>query len=462
MLIPKHFEVEFLEAKSNGEAFIKGINLFNMFIGRSLLIPDLLGFQGAETGGGSYSLGKSQIEIFFKHIRRRRDLLERVINNEIVWPIVLYNFGYVDNYPKFKFRDLSKDDTIEYVKLWLDATKSHVYRPSSEEIDHFRNIINFPISDLENPMLSEELEKKESMMDDDMEDMDDPEIKIYPTKDGGNTFASERKYQPASGQFGNKTDFSLIEKQLDTSLGSFLAISNSMVDTIFKDFVDSLYNKKIVQRQKTDKLEDLSLKGVGSLRVKLKKALVDLYKTAKTTASAEIFKSNFAKPLVAESFLKILDDENYQFIGDWEYNVTKSARLAIISAIKDGKSITEVVNILDKETKETARTSLERYARTKFTEVMNKGRVAFFEESGVVSGYQYSAILDDRTTDICRGLHGKTFRAGDQPIPPMHFNCRSMLIPITIYESFEPDKKVGKTPIEDFIEEKKGSGFPKQ
>ena len=93
---------------------------------------------------------------------------------------------------------------------------------------------------------------------------------------------------------------------------------------------------------------------------------------------------------------------------------------------------------------------------------MNKGRVAFFEESGVVSGYQYSAILDDRTTDICRGLHGKTFRAGDQPIPPMHFNCRSMLIPITIYESFEPDKKVGKTPIEDFIEEKKGSGFPKQ
>ena len=41
-------------------------------------------------------------------------------------------------------------------------------------------------------------------------------------------------------------------------------------------------------------------------------------------------------------------------------------------------------------------------------------------------------------------------------------NCRSMLIPITIYESFEPDTHVGKTPIEDFIEEKKGSGFPKQ
>lgn len=448
MLIPKHFDVEFLEAKTDGEAFIKGINLFNMFIGRSLLIPDLLGFQGSETGGGAYSLGKAQMEIFFKHIRRRRELLEKVINNEIVWPIVLYNFGYVDNYPKFKFRDLSNEDTIEYTKLWLDATKSHVYRPSQEEIDHFRNIINFPISDIE----MEEIEP-----------LEDPEVKVYPTNDGGNTFkVKERKYQPASGLYGDKTNTDLIEKQMDTALESFLAISKSSVDDIFKNFIEDIDNKRIVQREKVDKLDGLSLKNVAGLRAKLKKSLLDLYKTSKQTASSEIFKSSFAKPIVSDKFLKILEEETYQFIGDWEYNVTKNARLAIIEAIKDGKSIAQVVDIIDKEAKEKARESLERYARTKFTEVMNKGRLAFFEESGVVSGYQYSAILDDRTTEICRGLHGKTFKAGDQPIPPMHFNCRSMLLPITIYEQFEPDTHVGKTPMEDFIEENKGSGFPKQ
>lgn len=41
-------------------------------------------------------------------------------------------------------------------------------------------------------------------------------------------------------------------------------------------------------------------------------------------------------------------------------------------------------------------------------------------------------------------------------------NCRSVLIPITVYEEFEPDTHVGKTPMDDFIEEKKGAGFPKQ
>lgn len=462
MLIPKHFEIEFLEAKSDGEAFIKGINIFNMFIGRSLLIPDLLGFHGEETRGGSYSLGKTQLEIFFGHIRRRKELLEKIINNEIVWPIVLYNFGFVDNYPKFKFRDLSKDDTIELVKLWLDAVKNKVYIASDEEIDHFRDILNFPISDeimREDPNANTNQDSQDTLNPDNT----NPDIKVYPTTDSGKTFASkDRKYQPASGNFGDKTNTDLIEKQLDTALESFLAISKGAVDDIFKNFIENIDQKKIVQRQKVDKLGDLSLKNLAGLRQKLKKALFDLYKTSKQTASSEIFKSNFAKPIVSDQFLKILEEETNQFIGDWEYNVTKNARLAIIQAIKDGKSIAEVVDIINQATKEKASTSLETFARTKFTEVMNKGRIAFFQESGVVSGYQYSAILDDRTTDICRGLHGKTFKAGDEPIPPMHFNCRSMLIPITIYETFEPDTSVGKTPIDDFIEENKGSGFPKQ
>jgi NAD+--asparagine ADP-ribosyltransferase len=97
--------------------------------------------------------------------------------------------------------------------------------------------------------------------------------------------------------------------------------------------------------------------------------------------------------------------------------------------------------------------------RTKHTEVLNKGRLEFFENSGMVSGYQYSAIMDDQTSDICRGLHGKKFKVGEEPIPPMHFNCRSILIPITKFEDFKPSKTVGKIPIQDFIDENVGTGF---
>jgi hypothetical protein len=35
-------------------------------------------------------------------------------------------------------------------------------------------------------------------------------------------------------------------------------------------------------------------------------------------------------------------------------------------------------------------------------------------------------------------------------------------VPITKFEAFDEDKTVGKRNIDDFIEEKKGTGFPKQ
>lgn len=38
---------------------------------------------------------------------------------------------------------------------------------------------------------------------------------------------------------------------------------------------------------------------------------------------------------------------------------------------------------------------------------------------------QFVAILDNRTTKLCRGLDGKRFELGVGPIPPLHLNCRS-------------------------------------
>lgn len=38
---------------------------------------------------------------------------------------------------------------------------------------------------------------------------------------------------------------------------------------------------------------------------------------------------------------------------------------------------------------------------------------------------QYVAVLDNRTTKLCRGLDGNRYRLGEGPIPPLHMNCRS-------------------------------------
>jgi SPP1 gp7 family putative phage head morphogenesis protein len=65
---------------------------------------------------------------------------------------------------------------------------------------------------------------------------------------------------------------------------------------------------------------------------------------------------------------------------------------------------------------------------------INTGRKQAMEDSDEVIGFQYSSIIDNDTTDVCRQLDGKTRAIDDYESakfdPPKHFNCRSILVPI--------------------------------
>lgn len=49
----------------------------------------------------------------------------------------------------------------------------------------------------------------------------------------------------------------------------------------------------------------------------------------------------------------------------------------------------------------------------------------------VVKYVQWVSTLDRRTTATCRYLDGKIFKKGEGPRPPIHYNCRSTIIPVT-------------------------------
>jgi uncharacterized protein with gpF-like domain len=60
------------------------------------------------------------------------------------------------------------------------------------------------------------------------------------------------------------------------------------------------------------------------------------------------------------------------------------------------------------------------------------------ENLSQIQAFQYSAVIDDDTTDICLSLDGKIMRKDDEEsmrfMPPNHYGCRSILVPITINE----------------------------
>jgi len=471
MAIPKEFELEFLEAKTNGEAYVKGLNLFNMYIGRALFIPDLIGFQGSETGGGSFSLGQEQIGLFYKHIYRRRQILERIMDQHIIRPLVIFNYGLQEDYPKFKFMPLSEVDAMKQAEMWIKGVQGGKWTPTLDEVNHFRNLVKFPQSDeLEIPgqqMLGPDGQPIEQEMGPDgepieKEEGEKPEDKKEEPKEEGKEEPEKKEFKMAMstlpGEYKRRVDFKMADNLMKNSELKILEELEPIVSDAFEDLYADIKKAKIIPNQ--DITKDIGIRGkyLKQMQGVFKKHFRQLHKDSKIMAGSELKRADHAKKknqnIPHDEFLNYLEKETFQYVGDWEYTINKKTRTALNSAIKDGRPLSDVVGVLDDDGKELSDVSLERYARTKSTEVFNRGRMEYFSSTGIVSAYQFAAILDDRTSDVCGNLHGLTFPAGEAPIPPMHFNCRSVLVPITKYEEWSSDEVTnsGKN-VEKFLEE---------
>lgn len=77
-------------------------------------------------------------------------------------------------------------------------------------------------------------------------------------------------------------------------------------------------------------------------------------------------------------------------------------------------------------------------ARTESIDIVNRQRIEVFKKSRIVQGVQFLAVIDKRTTEICKQRNGMILKLTDKLLssflPALHYNCRSYLSPVTIYE----------------------------
>ena len=112
-------------------------------IARSMLVPDLLGYSGSETGGGSYSLGQSQFEMFYSNLEQIRIDLTRIINKEIIYPLVAWNFG--NKYKaELKFEKVDPEQKRISMELWLKAVSTGKVPVTDQHINWFLNNVEAP------------------------------------------------------------------------------------------------------------------------------------------------------------------------------------------------------------------------------------------------------------------------------------------------------------------------------
>lgn len=173
----------------------------------------------------------------------------------------------------------------------------------------------------------------------------------------------------------------------------------------------------------------------------LKRELGDLF-IYESEFTSRLLGFDFTGSLVTEKLVESIvsnDPFDGKILGEWldeqklstQIKVKQTIRLGVLNGLSTGK----IVDALYAEPGNPflgAKRNAEVMVRTASAHVTSQASLKTFERVGFGS-YQLSAVLDSRTTPVCRALDGKIYRVSDRgrKVPPFHPGCRTVMIAVT-------------------------------
>lgn len=424
------------------QAFIPALEMYDAKIARALLVPAELGIGGNESSG-SRAKAEVHFNIFLLSLRRiREQLAELVVNEKIIRRFVDYNFD-VDEYPVFVFSEISDDFREETLGLWNTLVSGGIVQAQYEDEEHIRKKLKFPPREKGN-------------------DTDKIPAPGGPNKGGGGADASKPtgKQNPVEQSHGGSPlEFSraktLPEEKID-----FAEIVRSL-DAIESGFIADAKKEILVEKAK---IIQASRSGTGRAvgdgfgdgfkwgleKVFERNMVASFYAGAEDALPKKTFKANPGRFVPAGA--KWVKQRARDAAGITSDKLQADLLIIVSNAAKNGTALGEVIGQiadlllpyvgdenLTVGDEVVTPSRLETIVRTNTTTAYNQGRLVSFRDPDVadyMQGVQYSAILDSRTTSVCELLDGRIFRVDDPDLdrlmPPNHFNCRSVIVPVMI------------------------------
>jgi len=155
-----------------------------------------------------------------------------------------------------------------------------------------------------------------------------------------------------------------------------------------------------------------------------------------------------------------VDSFSLKLAGAVNKTTTDSIRSELAAGIMSGESMDKLRNRVEQVFSAASRQRAQVIARTETTRAMNYSAKEAYRQSGVVMGKQWYTAMDELTCwecseinevivdieadfakegDVMRGPDGQTATVGysDIEAPPLHPNCRCVLLPV-VMEEFAP------------------------
>lgn len=477
--------IDLIRAEPQPQIFKEAIDTHDLRIARSMLMPDLLGLSGAQatSSGLGDNLGAVQFAIFMEVMKKIRNNLLSLLNRKIIKPITNYNFGE-NEWAELKFRELTKQAEYDSLRLFIEFVKSGGKCTGEQQL-WAADIIGAPTAKLEELIESGELDKKPEPIipptigpdgkpvippvedngednknqknDKTLENKEKQPDKQADKKAGENTFKySAGKFSRALTPIEKKVDFSAVDKSLEELNAKHAEALGQTIKGMLIDLKDAITRRKIIERKNYDAVNQLTLKGMPTLRAAFTAMLKDAYATGADSAKPEA--QNFAMfPTEVQKIEEVAQwlKNRVVYLADEEAEaLLKIAKGVLMDGIRSGASLKDVVAMLEDEytawdmADDIGGGRIETIVRTNTHAAFNEARGQQFAKLGdAIIGYQYSAIMDSRVSDICAALDEKFITPAEysQFAPPNHYNCRSILVPI-FHDEVEETKNLSEPP----------------
>lgn len=158
----------------------------------------------------------------------------------------------------------------------------------------------------------------------------------------------------------------------------------------------------------------------------------------------EVTKDLGINPVVSRDKIKTVLDKPWsganfsQRLWSNTDKLAETVKQEIVNGMIQGINLQTMTKRVSERFETAKKNDVERLLRTEVNYTLNQATLDGYKEAGIEK-YEFSATLDNRTSQICSELHGNIFEIKNIAVglnyPPMHPRCRSTTIPIIDYES---------------------------
>ena len=411
LTFPEGWDLELFNSNFNSDSLLKSMAQDDQEIIFAFLANFLL--LGASGGGGAFALARDLSDFFLNGLTHIANGVCDELNGIPMKEIIDLNFGKQADYPKLKCSGLSDKAGEEFSNILKNLADSQYLTPDDKLEDHLRKRMGIP----ERSDIGQRL----------------PKPSTPPVGFSEETTELAEKKNAARTQINKGAD-----QIREISSRNLKKIGRSMTDQVINNF------QRLPDSKRFDATKGVKQLGRQDYEKELLQAFVDLSDKALEQAKREVplakVKTKEIKFAEFESLppdtQKRLKNRSRLLVDDQLSGLEKAVFFQFSSEIdKPTSDAAKQQAMNEKVDKEAEGPGVVAGSITGASATINEARNAFFFTDDVLEELQAFQFFNPAPVSvICRDLAGRIFSKEDiksqEFLPPLHFNCKSTILPI--------------------------------